>query len=180
MSEKAGLEGLGIWEAKHRYALESSESYLVLEERPEKVLAVFADCVHKGFKGLCVTREHPKKIQRQCDLGGTRIFWLREHEQETENVIEDLLEVSLLIGDFIDATNSIVLLDGLEYLVSRHGFEPVYHFVQNTRDKISAADAIMLISVHPRAFDEARLALLKRELRLLDYPVKASNIGYRE
>ena len=179
LTEKPMIESLRIGEAKSRYALESSESYLVPEERPEKVFAVFAECVRRGFRGLCITRESPKKIQKQYDLGKACIFWLKEREQKDENVVEDLLEVSLLIKEFT-GTSSIVLLDGLEYLVSRHGFEPVYHFVQNMRNKISASDAIMLISAHPKAFDKAKLALLKRELRLLEYPIKTLNLGHRE
>jgi hypothetical protein len=178
LTEKPMVEALRVGKAKTRYALESSESYLVLEARPEKVFAVFIECVRRGFRGLCITREYPKKIQRQYDLGGSRIFWLKEREQTDENVVEGLLDLSLLIREFIGTKNSIVLLDGLEYLVSRHGFEPVYHFVQNMRNNISAAEAILLVSAHPKAFDKAKLALLSRELRIVEYPTQTLNLGH--
>lgn len=161
--QKTYLQSLGM-ETVLRYKLEHSQSYMVFEDRPERVFKMLEEEVANGRRGLCITRQHPKQVRRRHPLKNVQLFWLTEAKEE--NTINDLIEISHLIAGFVNSSeNGIVLLDGLEYLVSRNGFEAVYQFIQNKRNQVAAAEAILITPVHPRAFSEEKLALLERELK---------------
>jgi len=148
------------------YRLEPSESYIVLSEEPVRAFEMFEENLLNGWQGLCITRQHPKQVRKRYNLEKARLFWLTE--LEGQNTVNDLAEISLLIEGFVSSPRSgIVLLDGLEYLVSRYGFKAVYHFVQNKRSQTAATESIMVVPMHPKALQEEELALLKRELKPL-------------
>jgi putative methionine-R-sulfoxide reductase with GAF domain len=145
------------------YELEDSESYLVLGESPVGAFRTFEEHVQKGWHGLCITRQHPKQVHRRYGLNNAQVFWVTDEKGQSN--IEGLLEISVLIGGFVNSLGSrIVLLDALEFLVSRNGFESSYRFIQSQRSRIAASEAILLVVVHPHAFPEVKMALLKREL----------------
>ena len=145
------------------YELEASESYLVPNESPVSSFRMFEEHVLHGWQGLCITRHHPKQVRKRYNLDSAQVFWLTEEKNQKN--IESLLEISLLIGGFVNSVGSrIVLLDGLEYLVSRNGFESAYKFIQNQRNRVAATEAILLVPVEPQTFPEDKMALLKREL----------------
>ncbi len=146
-----------------RYELEPSESYMILEDQPRRAFEIFEDYLLHGWRGLCITRQHPKQVCKRYNLENAQVFWLTE--LKSENTINELLEISLLIGAFVNSKESgIVLLDGLEYLVSQFGFEAVYRFIQNKRSQVAATESILMVPVHPLALPEEKLALFEREL----------------
>ena len=61
----------------------------------------------------------------------------------------------------------MLLLDGLEYLISNNAFNPVLRFLRRLIDKISETESILLISVSPKAINEQELKLLEREMKPL-------------
>jgi len=159
---EAFLEG----EKAPRWKLEPSESYMVIEEQPERAFEIFEEHLLYGWRGLCITRQHPKQLCKRYNIENAQVFWLTELKEE--NTVKDLLEISLLIGKFVESTKSgIVLLDGLEYLASRYDFDAVYQFIQNKRSQVAKAEAILLVPVHPKTFPEEKRALLERELKSL-------------
>jgi hypothetical protein len=149
-----------------KYELEPSESYLVLE-RADRAFRLFEEHVQHGWQGLCITRENPRKVRERYDLSNAQIFWLTDLNVKGR-VMDNLQELSLLIVGFVNtAKNPIVLLDGVEYLASRNGFEATYRFIQNKRNDIATAEGIMIIPVSQEAVSTQQLALLKRELKQL-------------
>jgi putative methionine-R-sulfoxide reductase with GAF domain len=155
-----------------RYEFEASESYLVPEETTVSSFKMFEEHLLRGWQGLCITRQHPKQVRKRYDLDRAQVFWLTE--EIDQNAVEDLVEISVLIGGFVNSVGSrIVLLDGLEYIVSRNGFESTYQFIQNQRSRVAATEAILLVTVHPQAFSEDKMALLKREL----VPIHSRNVS---
>jgi len=147
------------------YGLEKARSYLILEERPNLAFKILNDYASKGYSGLCITREYPETLRREYGLKGVQIYWLTDLPVSGERCVRNLLDISLLIESFLNsASNPIILIDGLEYLISREGFDATYHFIQRKRNQVSVHDAILLLSCSPKAIEEEKLALLTREL----------------
>jgi two-component system cell cycle response regulator len=74
---------------------------------------------------------------------------------------------------FIEENASgVILLDGLEYLVSNNDFNKVLRVIDQVNDQISQSTAVMIIPVDPRAFDPKELALLERNVEKLSIKVK--------
>jgi len=63
--------------------------------------------------------------------------------------------------------NSIVLLDGFEYLVSHNDFGSVLALLHDLNESVAMREAILLVPFDPTAFGEREIALIRRELRLL-------------
>ena len=70
-----------------------------------------------------------------------------------------------MVIKFIEENPSgVVLLDGLEYLVSNNDFNKVLRVIDQVNDHISQSKSVMIIPVDPRAFTPKELALLERNV----------------
>ena len=63
-----------------------------------------------------------------------------------------------------DNQNGVVLLDGIEYLVSNNDFNKVLRMVDQVNDHILQSTSRLILPVDPRAFDQKELALLERSM----------------
>jgi archaellum biogenesis ATPase FlaH len=67
--------------------------------------------------------------------------------------------------EFIEKNEKgMILLDGLEYLISNNSFNPVLRFIRRLIDRISETESLFLIALSPKAINEQELKLLEREL----------------
>ncbi len=156
-----------------RFKLESSNSYLILNN-VEKSFEVFVDSVLSGVEGLCVTRTFPPKIREKYGLEKTPILWLSEEKVEGEKTIYSLQDISILLSEFLDkAKESIVLLDGFEYLITNHGFDSFLHFLQITRNRFEQNGSIFLAPLFSEALDHKEVKLIERELQKLSTNIVA-------
>src|SRR2546427_5282717 len=112
-------------------ALRGRGSYLVREERGEKVFELLGELTAKEARPLCITRTHPK------DLGALGVdlanfVWLtRQPVKEAACASPtDLVGLTTTIHRHLEAANAVVVVEGLEYLVSQNSFPAVLRFVQ--------------------------------------------------
>ena len=147
---------------------EESFSYLVEENRANNCFKIFSNFVAKGLNGLCICRINPNIIKRKYQIMDERgtVLWLTDRESSKEATISPSLESMIYVAEeFIDKNdNGILLLDGLEYLISNNSFNPVLRFIRRLIDKISETTSILIIGVSPKAINEQELKLLEREL----------------
>jgi hypothetical protein len=59
----------------------------------------------------------------------------------------------------------IVLLSGVEYLVSQNGFAKVLKLLQHLNDKIAVTESTLIVPVSPLTLAEPELKMLEKELR---------------
>lgn len=146
-------------------ALEKTFTYLIKEEKSERSYELFMKALSKGFKGFCVTRNYPLKIKTKYDLGDTPIIWLSNVGKENSLRPKDLEKLSVSLEQFLSSTsNSIILLDGLEYLITNNNFLTVLRFVQSLRDQVAIKEAILLIALNPSTLEQHELNLLEKEV----------------
>jgi archaellum biogenesis ATPase FlaH len=62
----------------------------------------------------------------------------------------------------------MIVLDGLQYLVSNTSFEAVLRMVRSLADEISESDDILAISVSPETLKPQELSILEREMEVLN------------
>ena len=68
---------------------------------------------------------------------------------------------------FVKAGGGVVLLDGLEYLISRFGFNTVYMCLQEKKIEFLEAGAVLLVPLNLETLDSREKAQLFSELKLL-------------
>jgi archaellum biogenesis ATPase FlaH len=63
---------------------------------------------------------------------------------------------------------SVVLLEGLEYIITQNDFETVLRFVNHLHDFVLAHDCAVIIVIDPRVLSTRELALLERSARIVE------------
>jgi hypothetical protein len=149
--------------------LERSFSYLVEEDKPEASYTLFLSTLTKGMKGFCVTRNYPAKIRSKFDLKDTPVVWLSNVGRENTIRPKDLEKLSISLEQFLSqAGGGIVLLDGLEYLITNNNFITVLRLIQSLRDQVAINQSILLMAVNRSTLESHQLNLLEREV---DYTI---------
>ncbi len=139
-------------------------TYAVFEEKPEKALTLFSSALQSGVAGLCLAREFPEKLNKRYGLDGAQVMWLSSVNDHNAIKPNDLERISLQISDFFKAKSGIVLIDGMEYLVSNNGFQTVVKLVQHLRDLAAKSGSILLLSLNPETLSTNELGLIRKEV----------------
>jgi hypothetical protein len=152
-----------------RHMLERGHSYLVNEEKPVKSNEIFLDLVTHGVQGLYITRRNPTEVREKYGLKKTPILWLSSLKGQEKNIDPtDLIELSHTIREFIKRTDDgVVILDGLEYLVTQNNYKDVLQFIQSLNDSIAVSNSRLLVPLDPSTLDSQQLHLLKREMTVV-------------
>lgn len=166
-----GEKGLGI---TRKYDLAPGHSYVVEESPPDISFDAFVNIVSTGDTqgkrpvGLAVSRQHSDLIRQKYGLESTPIYWLATRTGQDVISPTNLGILTHTLVQFIeDSPGGIILLDGIEYLVSNNDFSKVLRTIDQVNDHISQSQAVMIIPVDPRAFDQKELALLERNMEKL-------------
>jgi isoleucyl-tRNA synthetase len=157
-------------------ALKDASTYLVKEEQPDETYRLFVEAVRAGRKGLCVTRVYPHKVREKYGLTDLPVLWLSNVGKEDAVRPKDLEKLSLAIEGFLTREKGVLIIDGIEYLITNNNFITVLRFVQAIRDQVAISGAVLLFSVNPSTLDTHQLTLLEREVdSVID--AKASRAG---
>ena len=156
--------------------MELGGQYLV-KNNLEKAFEVFTEKVLNGADGLCITREHPAKVKRRHGLERTPVVWLSAERIQGQPTVDSLIDLSILIGNFLQRVkHGIVLLDGLEYLITNHGFSSFIKFLQSIRDRFERSNSILIAPLLEEALDVKEARLIEREMK----PLTVSNVRSEE
>ncbi len=150
--------------------LKGGSSYLFTEQGVSKSFAAFKRLLSEGRRGLVITRAHPTRIQQTYGLD-CPIMWIAKSAKPTGGVISleptRLMKIHSTISDFIKVNHgSVVLLDGLEYLVTENGFATVMKAIQLTNEEVAMSGAFLLVPIDPRTLETQQLGLLEREFSI--------------
>ena len=150
--------------------LKSGSSYLFTDKGVTRAFEVFKRLVAEGRRGLVITRTHPNRVQQLYGLD-CPIMWIAKATKPGGGVMSleptRLMKIHSTISDFIKANpGAVVLLDGLEYLITENGFAPVMKAIQLTNEEVAMSSAFLLVPIDPRTFETQQLGLLEREFSL--------------
>ena len=159
------------------FPVEKGFIYLVKEKRPSISFAMYNEATGHGAKGMLVAREHPNRLKQMHQFEAAKILWLTrrvgiDHIDPTE-----LSLLSLEISKFVESTPKyVVLLEGLEYIITQNDFESVLRFVNHLHDFVLAHDSAVVIVIDPRVLSTRELALLERSARIVEPAEKQNNV----
>ena len=115
-------------------------------------------------RGLVITREFPEKVREKHKIVVTPIIWLTETPGELRVAPTSLAVLTDTIIRFMESNpNSIVLLEGIEYIMTFNEFRKVLRSLDSLNETAWITKGRLLIAVNPKAFDERELALLERD-----------------
>jgi hypothetical protein len=160
-------EGRQLAEGERKHSLEPGYSYLVESEDPYAGFDVFLDYVSHGSKGMWISREYPEKVKKKFEIGDLPHLWL-SYERDIAYAREptNIPLIYAEIKGFLDnSEGGIVLLSGLEYMMSQNTFLKVLKFLQLLNENVAVKDALLLIPLSPPALSAREVKMLERELR---------------
>ncbi|MDH7508138.1 MAG: DUF835 domain-containing protein [Methanomassiliicoccales archaeon] len=146
------------------FALEKGCTYIIKEKVPNKAYSIFSDAINRGARGLIVTRSYPPKLKKKYEIRNSMIYWLTNVGMDNAIRPKDLEELSFKLEKFISTNESaLVIIDGLEYMITNNDFTTVLKFVQSLRDQVAIKNAVLLISFNPLTVEPHNLKLLEEE-----------------
>jgi PAS domain S-box-containing protein len=146
-----------------KYKLEFGSNYLIVDNI-DLAYDMFTDTIMTGTEGLCITRKVPRKLRERYGLKRTPIVWLTSERVDGERTINSLQDLSILISNYVDkAQKPLILIDGVEYLISHQGFDSVYHFLQAKGTQVEAAGGTIIVPFFKETLEPRQVKLLERE-----------------
>ncbi len=155
--------------------LSSGGTYLIKDGGLDTIFGLFSKMLQKGARGLCILRTHPSMVRKKYGVD-CEMVWLTKAEVASTPDREgklageylsptELPRLSTLIKKFLtENKDTIVLLEGLEYLITQNDFKSVLKFLQMLKDQVTLAESILLMPIDPSALDEKDLKLLEIEI----------------
>lgn len=154
-----------------KYNLVPGKSYIVEESPPNLSFDAFVNILSTQEEacakvtGLAISRQHPDLIRQKYGLEKTPLFWLATRAGQDVISPTNLGILTHTIIKFIEENAcGVILLDGLEYLVSNNDFNKALRVIDQVNDHVAQSKCRVIIPVDPRAFDQKELALLERNM----------------
>ena len=142
-------------------------TYIIEEEKPQKILEIFSELVMHGMEGLCLSRYNPETLYERYNVPEDTVIWLTQKSEPGYRTVDptNFPRLSSVISDFLDRANyPLILLEGMGYLITQSNYETVLRFVQSQRDEIALKNAIMLVHIDPLSLDIKELHRLASEM----------------
>lgn len=153
-----------------KHKVENGNIYLVKNKEIDKAVEVFLELLDIGYKGIVITRSHPEKIREKVK-DNTGVIWITEEESPGRALPPKIYAIDREIRDFI-ARDKVVLLDRLDYLIAKLGFEKVLKLVQNLNELFYIQKGVLILSIDPDTLPPPQLSLLEKETQELELRIK--------
>jgi hypothetical protein len=148
--------------------LKPGKSYLIVSDNYEKILKVLIDAVKGGMEGLLVSRVYPDAARKKYGLEGVAILWLSTIEKEYSVDPKDLDKIVYTVKEFLrKAKESVVLLDGIEFLILHNDFRSVVKTLLSLRKIGAELGSRILLYLKPKTLSEEEMIILEREFEVL-------------
>ena len=159
-----------------RYRLRKGYSYILPEDTPNQSTEIFTEYITHGHNGLLLTRMQPSRVRHMYGLRTTPILWMTNAQTDEKSVKpKDLDRMIYVIKDFIGFdTESIILLQRLDYLIIENDFNTVLKFIHSLNDVITSTKCILLVSLDPSTLTKDKMAMFMQELEDLTNAEKIS------
>ena len=144
-------------------------SYLITDKTNLFSIDLLVDLTINDYNGLVVTRGNPDQIKKQIPASkNIEIIFLSQEEIKGFNNISNFEN---LINNFREYTKknkkSVILLDGIHYLISRFSFGEFIKYLYDINDLIAKNKAILFVRIDPSTIDSNQMALIENELLVL-------------
>lgn len=138
---------------------------VIHEKRSEISYAILRRMSSEGTACMIIGREPPERLQstRGIRIDDENVIWLTNLVGRRCVNPTHLSSVLSALTRFLDGNRrGLVLLDGVEYLITNNGFDQVLKFINKIEDMIITSGITVLVTVDPRTLDAQNLALIER------------------
>jgi hypothetical protein len=129
--------------------LDSPGLYIIREKRPNRCYNLFAGTVELGIEGFIISREYPKKVVQNHVVPPVPMYWLSRMGVENSISPENLMDLTEMVENFCGQNGGcVILLDGLEYLITERGFDLVLEFLHELQHLMFEYSSRLIMPLH--------------------------------
>jgi len=165
------------------FSLTRGLCYLVKEKKPDLAYQLLKQVLGEGLPGMVITRQYPDRVRAEHALAPeVKVLWLSHTPGEDYHNPTAIGTLAKTISRYIEDAKgeAVVLLDGLEYLIVNNGFLQTLMFVEHVNEFVMQRKAVVVIPASPDALEEKELALLERNVEVLESPAVKMDIEMRQ
>jgi DNA-binding MarR family transcriptional regulator len=153
-----------------RYRVKKGEVYLIKEQKPDLSIEVFKDMLNCGFVATVFSREKEEEIEKV--FGKVKTFWLAESSKAKDAIEPRFSEIESRIKA-LGTGNNAVLLDRMDYLISKNGFDDTLKFVQRLFERAYHQKLIVILALDPKTLSPRELRRLEKETKRVEPKVRS-------
>ncbi|MBU7035463.1 MAG: DUF835 domain-containing protein [Theionarchaea archaeon] len=148
--------------------LDSPGLYFIREKRPNRCYDLFARITRLGIEGFIVSREHPGKVVQHHMVPDVPMYWLSRIGVENSVNPENLMDLAEMAENFCSRSGvCVIVLDGLEYLISERGFHLVLEFLNELQHLMVAYGSRLIMPLHQGALSLVEYDNLEERFTIL-------------
>ncbi|MEM3421465.1 MAG: DUF835 domain-containing protein [Candidatus Hadarchaeum sp.] len=147
----------------------AGKCYLVEGKSSKHAFRMFFDLVRFGNPGLIITTSHPAHARREHNIPERiTILWLSKVEVEDAISPSNLGIIRDRISAFVSKKeNAVVMLEGLEYLITTNGFDLTLKMMHDIREITVVNRARLIVPVSPLALEPKQLEMMRRFMEVI-------------
>lgn len=142
---------------------------LVKSKKVDLSYRMFVSEIAAGNKGLLITRVHPDQIRERYGLIKTPILWLSGQPGPDRLDPASLSIVQHTMIDFLQKSpQSVILLDGLEYLATENQVDKVLRLIYSVHDAVVITGSKLIVPIDPNILSTKDMAFFEREFYVIE------------
>ncbi len=142
---------------------------LVKSKKVDLSYRMFVSEIAAGNKGLLITRVHPEQIRERYGLIKTPILWLSGQPGPDRLDPASLSIVQHTMIDFLQkCPQSVILLDGLEYLATENQVDKVLRLIYSVHDAVVITGSKLIVPIDPNILSTKDMAFFEREFYVIE------------
>lgn len=152
----------------HINGVPEARAILVEGKEVDAAYRPFVEVVAAGSPSLLISRTHPDALRERYRVYSVPIIWLATQPGLDHVDPSNLSILQYTITEFLKKNkSSVVMLDGIEYIISNNEMDRVLRFIYNLRDEVIMSESELIIPLDPDVLEINSLAILERELEVV-------------
>ena len=137
-------------------------------ENTESFIETFDTFMEQDLQNKIFISRYPQSILMDLvDISEIDCYWLTT-TQHSGTIDPSLEKINHFVESNIQQNNGHIYMEGIEWMVSLHGFEAVHSMIRTLAEKVSLSDWMIYISISVGSFETRDLSRLCREAPLLE------------
>jgi PAS domain S-box-containing protein len=143
-------------------------SYLLSDKTEKAAIDLFINLILSNHTGLYITRGSPSLIESTLPkIKNLKVSLFSQEEQKNYSTISTLDSLKNEIQEFSKNKNSIILINGIHYLLTMFSFDAFLKALYQINDIIAHNKSMLFIHIDPSTIDSQQLAIFENELQIL-------------
>ena len=134
--------------------------YFVDEDDPEKCVDIFKELVAGQIPGRFISRTPREKAEKVWGINIDDSVWLCTKQGEGF-ITPNVQKILHLIFEFVkNNQQSVIYLDGLEYIINHNDFQRTLALMDNIKENIAVHNSIFIFPLSSKIFSEREIGLM--------------------